>query len=474
MLVPCGYVDRNVCIIGLGYVGLTLAVAMCDAGFRVHGVERDPHIVSCVRAGRAHFLEAGLDSALLRHVRSGRLTCNSTIEPSEDTAVHIVTVGTPVTPAKKTNLAAIQLVAEGLSAVLKPGDLVMLRSTVRVGVTRDVVKPLLDRAAVPYDLAFCPERTLEGRALEELRTLPQIVGGIDEAAALRAKQLFGFLTPTVLTVENLETAEMIKLVNNTQRDYMFAFANEVAEVCERLGISAQTVIRAGAMGYPRGMAIYPGPVGGPCLEKDPYILAEGAQLKGADVRLALEARRFNEGLPGRSAMLLAKYFEDRGVRPTKLVVCGLAFKGRPETSDLRGSLAYPLIAELQARFPDAEIGAYDPSVDLRDAESFGVRLFTDPVEAANGADVLFFQTNNPRFQRLDFDELRNAMQAGGLIYDYWNQFGAGLEQPVNGIRYAGLGAWPKEISPAAADAGADKITRARAESHGQQHLEAAE
>jgi len=447
MLVPQAYRDRSVCIVGLGYVGMTLAAAMCDAGFRVHGVERDAHILECLRAGRAHFLETGLDATLARHVSSGALTCSGALDPNGDARVYIVTVGTPVTPAKKTNLQAIQIVSEALAAALKPDDMVILRSTVRVGVTRNVVKPVLDRAGVPYDLTFCPERTLEGRALEELRTLPQIVGGLTEGATLRAREIFGFLTPTVLTVEGLETAELIKLVNNTQRDYMFAFANEVAEICDKIGVSAQSVIRAGAMGYPRALAVYPGPVGGPCLEKDPYILAEGAQLLGADARLALEARRFNEALPGRSATLLAKYFEHRGVRPKKLVVCGLAFKGRPETSDLRGSMAFPLIAELRAHFADAEICGFDPSVDLEEARSFGVTLFDDAAAAAEGADALFFQTNNPRFQKLDFDALRALMAEGGLIYDYWDQFGIQLEKPVNGVRFAKLGAWSLSGAP---------------------------
>jgi UDP-N-acetyl-D-mannosaminuronic acid dehydrogenase len=441
MLVPNTYSDRLICVIGLGYVGMTLAAAMCDAGFKVHGVERDPRVLKCLGEGRAQFLETGLDATLARHVASGALTCADALEPSDTSTVFIVTVGTPVTPAKKTNLQAIQVVAEALGSVLKPNDMVILRSTVRVGVTRGVVKPVLDRAGVPYDLAFCPERTLEGRALEELRTLPQIVGGLTEAATLRARQIFGFLTPTVLTVDNLETAEIIKLVNNTQRDYMFAFANEVAEVCDKIGVSAQTVIRAGSVGYPRALPIYPGPVGGPCLEKDPYILAEGAKLHGAEVRLALEARRFNEALPGRSAALLAEYFESIGTRPRKVVVFGLAFKGRPETSDLRGSMAYPLIAELRSRFADAEIGGFDPSVDPQEARSFDVTIFNDAAEAAKGADILFFQTNNPQFQKLDFDVLRALMKRGGLIYDYWDQFGIQLEKPVNDVRFAKLGTW---------------------------------
>src|SRR5437868_7113018 len=130
MLVPSAFPDRLICVIGLGYVGMTLAAAMCDAGFRVHGVERDPHVLDCLGEGRAQFLETGLDATLYRHVTSGALTYAEKLQPTESSTVFIVTVGTPVTPAKTTNLQAIQVVAESLATVLKSDDMVVLRSTV--------------------------------------------------------------------------------------------------------------------------------------------------------------------------------------------------------------------------------------------------------------------------------------------------------------------------------------------------------
>lgn len=433
------FADQNICIIGLGYVGLTLAAAMCDVGYRVHGIERDDRILTALSEGRAHFYENGLDTRIALHVRSGRLTFSSMLERAEHRRVYIITVGTPLTPQKHTNLQSIGVVARSLASVLQAGELVLLRSTVRVGISRDIVKPLLDEAGVPYDLAFCPERTLEGRALEELRSLPQIVGGVDDASALRAKLIFGFLTPTVVLVDSLEAAEMVKLINNTQRDFLFAFANEVAEMCDVLGISASEVIRAGAFNYPRAIGVLPGPVGGPCLEKDPYILAEGVIQSGGTSELILEARRFNEQLPGRSLTRIAEYFLDRKKEPQKLVIFGLAFKGRPETSDLRGSLAYPLVSELRARFPDAEVGGFDPSVDPEEAASFGIRLFTSAEEAARDADAILFQTNNPRFASLDLRWLAEAMAENSIIYDFWMQF-APIEL-MGGRCYTGLGAW---------------------------------
>ena len=143
-----------------------------------------------------------------------------------------------------------------------------MRSTVKIGTTRNLVHPVLEASGKRFDLAFCPERTVEGQALEELRWLPQIVGGETLDVTVRAGQLFQFLTPTVVRVSSVETAEMVKLVDNSQRDVHFAYSNEVARVCDVIGISAAEVIQAGKRGYPRTNLPMPGPVGGPCLEKD--------------------------------------------------------------------------------------------------------------------------------------------------------------------------------------------------------------
>jgi UDP-N-acetyl-D-mannosaminuronic acid dehydrogenase len=443
MRVPIGHPDRHVCIIGLGYVGLTLAVAMADVGFRVHGVERSQEILSCLKQSRATFVETGLDERLAARIADGSFTFSETIPTGHISAVFIITVGTPLEKGQKsTDLASIRTVSDMVADALRPGDLVILRSTVRVGVSRDVVKPILDKAGVAFDLAFCPERTLEGSALRELRTLPQIVAGLDETSCLRATQLFNFLTPTTVMVHDLETAEMVKLINNTQRDLLFAFANEVAHFCDVVGVSAPEVINAGNMGYERGYMPRPGPVGGPCLEKDPYILAEGLALRGGSAPIALASRRTNEDLPRVVAQRLAgELFASRPERPSKITVVGLAFKGRPETSDLRGSLAFPLIAELKKAVPLAVLFGFDPAVAPDQAVTMGVNAARSIEEAFAGADLVVFQNNNPRFERLSLFKLAATMAPGGLIYDMWNQFDPDQLILPHGIRYAGLGSW---------------------------------
>jgi len=415
---------------------------MADVGFRVHGVERSSKILDCLSQGHAHFSEVGLNERLKARTRDGSFTFSSTVPPSGQCRVYIITVGTPLAKgAKVTDLCAISEVSTMVAGVLAAGDMVVLRSTVRIGVSRDVVRPILDIAGVPYDLAFCPERTLEGRALVELRTLPQIVGGLTETSCLRATQLFNFVTPTTIKVSSLETAEMVKLVNNTQRDLLFAFANEVAHFCDAAGVSAPEVIRAGNMGYPRGSMPLPGPVGGPCLEKDPYILAEGLEMRGGSAPIALIGRHINEDLPRAVAARVLTAVPSLADRASKISIMGLAFKGRPETSDLRGSPAYQLIDELRKVAPSATIYGYDPVVPAEDVKTMGIELAASPREAFAGASLVVFQNNHLSFERLPLPELTAQMAENSLVYDMWNQFDA--EDAISGLgaRYAGLGSW---------------------------------
>lgn len=431
--------DRKACIIGLGYVGLTLAVAMAEAGFEVCGIERSEAILDCVRDGRAHFTEAGLNDHLAPIIQSGRLKVHDRIPDNDDSTIYVVTVGTPVGADKKTKLDAIKAVAGEVARVLKPDDLVVLRSTVRIGVSRDVVKPVLDATGVPYRLAFCPERTIEGKALEELVSLPQIVGGLDPASAERAGAVFNALTPEIVTVDSLEAAEMVKLVNNTHRDLSFAFANEVAAACEAVGVSAPAIIRAANYMYPRGGVPAPGPVGGPCLEKDPYILAEGLAAFDFTPQIALTGRIFNETLPARVAATIRRISERDRLSVDKVAILGLAFKGRPETSDMRGSLAGPLADAIRAAFPDVNLVGFDPVADHAEARAAGIEPVGDLSEAFSDASVVVIQNNHASFKDLDFARYAPMMAPGGFIYDLWAQ-NAGRALGLENIRYFSLGA----------------------------------
>ena len=221
----------DVGIVGLGYVGLTLATVLADAGNTVVGIEKRSDVVDLTNQGIPHFSEVGLKDALTRVTTSGRLLAAQEFNPKSHCQTYIITVGTPLSSDGKVRLDMIEAATRQVAENMPDGALVILRSTVQVETTRRIVAPILAATGKKFDIAMCPERTLEGRALQELRELPQIIGAENPTASDRAAAIFQRLTSSVVKVSSPEAAEIVKLIDNTFRDVQFAFANEVARLC---------------------------------------------------------------------------------------------------------------------------------------------------------------------------------------------------------------------------------------------------
>jgi nucleotide sugar dehydrogenase len=443
--------DRTVCIIGLGYVGLTLAITMAEAGYTVWGVEINQDFTDKIVTGKAHFFEPGLDERLGHQLGAGRLLVLNSLPQDPAVSLYIITVGTPLGPDGRVRMDMVKRVTAEIAAQLKDGDAVVLRSTVKIGTTRNVVLPILAATGRDFDIGFCPERTLEGRALYELTHLPQIVGANSERGAIRLAQVFNALTPTVIRVRDPETAEMIKLIDNTSRDVGFAFANEVARLCGAVGISAADVITFGKLGYARTQLPMPGPVGGPCLSKDGHILVESMLDRGIMPEIASAARTINERL----MVEVAEYLTGQ-VKPwfrtsaLKIAVMGLAFKGQPETNDLRGSTAIPLLAELRKLLPEARLHGYDPIVSAEDLIGLGLTPAASLDEAFDGAHLVVIHNNHPKFQGMPLSRLSKAMARPAIVYDFWNSFIPERLTLEDGVRYVALGSHPMRVDVPAA------------------------
>lgn len=425
--------DQRVCVVGLGFVGLTLAVALARIGYRVYGVEKRTDVVAELKLGKSHFHEPGLDLAL-RSSFSKNLTVSLWDEVPE-VDVYVITVGTPLDHGSVSH-AAIDHAVEEVAAhlTLKRPDfivppLVVLRSTVKVGTTREVAARFGHREGLPRrvpsaEVAFCPERTLEGRALEELTSLPQIVGGMTYEATSRAAAFFGQLTPTILRMSSPEAAEMVKLVSNTHRDVTFGYVNELAKACDALELSAQEIIQAGNYNYERTRLPVPGPVGGPCLTKDSQILMESLKVS---VPIVQYARATNEDVPELGVRNMIEFFIGKE-QPKRITLFGFAFKGRPETDDLRGSPAYAIVRAIQEAFPDAELSGWDPIVSKEIvASAFGVHGLASS-EYVSESNLLILMNNHPNLKALDLRLLSGRMNKPALIYDFWHQHsGNGLD-----------------------------------------------
>lgn len=423
MAEPANY---DVGIVGLGYVGLTLATVLAEAGNTVIGVEKRPDLVEMTNEGVPHFTETGLPDALAGVTRSKKLVAAERFDNSFSCDTYIITVGTPLSPDGVARLDMIESAARDIAENMRDGALVVLRSTVKVGTTRDVVAPILAASGKKFDIAMCPERTLEGKALQELRELPQIVGADDPAVADRAAALFRRLTISIVQVADIETAEIIKLVSNTFRDVQFAFANEVARVCDAFGVSAHEVISAGKLGYNRTNIPLPGLVGGPCLEKDPHILMESARSRGIEMEITSAGRLVNERQPEETVQFISSEIERRNLSagPLKINIVGMAFKGLPETSDLRGSMSIKVLDALKKAHPNAEIGVFDPvtSPEVLASEFPDEKVFNRFGDAVSGASVVVIANNHPSLGAISPRTMNEFISPNGFVFDYWNHF----------------------------------------------------
>lgn len=422
MVILKDFEDRQVVILGLGYVGLTLGAYLSELGFQVHGVEIRDLVLDSLKEKKAFFWEPKLDDLLSRNIERGTFTFSSEIPKSSGKRVFIITVGTPITGEKKAILDSIINVSEQVASAMSDGDMVILRSTVKLNTTRSVVAPILEKSGKSFDLAFCPERTLEGAALTELGSLPQIVGASSEEARLRASNFFQRVTPNVVNVSNIETAEMIKLVDNMQRDVFFAVSNEVAHLCNSQSIRASEVISAGKLGYKRTNLATPGPVGGPCLEKDSYLLSESVANFGGIARIAMAARETNENVIVEASAFISSWVnENVSESNQKIAVLGMAFKGVPETNDLRGSPAIALVSSLNDAIVNGEVYCWDPVIPSSELLSNGFKSKPTLKEVLEGVCAIVLVNNHPELDNLDLVAFSESASGTILIYDFWGR-----------------------------------------------------
>lgn len=398
----------RVCVMGMGFVGLTLGAVLAQNGHKVYGVDPNKALIEQLSAGKPHFHEAGLEQMLFSNAKN---MSYSEGHPAEKMDVYIVCVGTPVNADKGINNSFVESAAKTISQNIQGGELVVLRSTVKVGTCRNIVKPLLDKSGKKYLLAFCPERAIEGKALEEQIVLPQIIGGLDEQSTRKADEFFRTFVVENVIMENLESAEMVKLLNNSYRDLTFAFANEVSLICQELGIDTYRAIEAANYNYKRSNIPKPGFVGGTCLTKDSYILSQSANT-GME-KLVTHARKLNEYIPMHVAKKVAALVPDR---KAKVLVAGLAFKGKPETDDTRNSPSLELISHLKS-LGFSDVLCQDFAVGTEKIKELGFAA----AELAQGleSDCIIIANNNPKYSHAGIEKTLSGRKSAAVVFDVW-------------------------------------------------------
>lgn len=434
-------ITRQNIVVGLGYVGITLAAHMVSKGSSVLGVDVNDALISDLSKAKLHVREEGLDSVLTRALASGDLQLDTQLVPSGN---YIVAVGTPVGDDHQPNYDALISSCERIAATMHVGSLVVFRSTVGVGTTRNLlVKELEERsglvAGVDFHVSFSPERTAEGVALRELAELPQLTSGLSADCMLRAADFWRKLSPTIVECSSLEVAELAKLSNNTFRDISFAFANELAATCQRLNIDAHEVVHNANQGYVRNKIAHPSVgVGGYCLTKDPYIFVSSAPADDATASLAAVGREKNEASLNFPLQMLQRWADaSEVVAPESILVVGVAFKGSPPTSDIRMSPSIDVIKRLRESYPNAMIKYFDHEFEELTLHSSGLedvpRFDFDNPEAAGTIDAVFILNNHVKNGGID----TSVLSEGGFLYDAHRQVRNGTVP--KSITYATIG-----------------------------------
>ncbi len=344
--------DRSlrVGIVGLGYVGLPLAVAFAKAGFGTTGVDVDPRKVRSLTGGKSYVLDVpSADVKAL--VRSRKLRATSDYAALATVDAVIICVPTPLSKTKEPDVSYIVDATKRIAQRLKKGQLIVLESTTYPGTTEEVMLPLLERSGLKVErdffLAFSPERVDPGNKSFDTVSIPKVVGGIGPASTRAVTALYASVIRRIVPVSSAKTAEMVKLLENTFRSVNIGLINEVALMCDRLGIDVWEVIEA-AKTKPFGfMPFYPGPgLGGHCLPIDPLYLSWKSRLHGFEARLIELASAVNESMPHYVVQKVAQLLNDRRVplKNASVLVLGVAYKR--DVDDLRESPALEVIGGL--------------------------------------------------------------------------------------------------------------------------------
>ena len=438
--------SRDIGVIGLGHVGLTLGLVLAEKGFNVSGFDVNDEIIDTLIAKKPPFFENGLDQYIQTYVGRNFRPIKKADTFRAD--VYVISVGTPFN--KETDCLDDRHVTEAARYVgerLKKNDLVVMRSTLPIGYTRNSVIPCLERTSglvkgIDFFVSVCPERTTEGNALRELKSLPQIIGGFDPTSCEISMQLFNENTQTVIDIGSLEAAEMCKLMDNTYRDIRFAFSNQLAILSEKLGLNLRNIVDKVNLSYERNDIPYPSPgVGGACLSKDPYVLKSSFDSHGLDGQFILEARKINEAMPGRIVERASESLTMMGksIVNCKIFIMGFAFKGDPETSDLRSSTTLWFLGELREKGV-TNIFGYDPIIQKVEIEELGIK-YCSISEGFTGADAVFLMNNHRSFSKLNITHLLGQMNKPALFFDAWEITPSSKLRSQPGITSYGVGTY---------------------------------
>jgi len=410
-------------IVGLGYVGLPLARAFCDAGFRVLGFDVDPRKIEDLAAGRNYLKHLGEDlvSGMLE---SGRFAATDDFARMGEPDALLICVPTPLGKHLEPDLSYVETTTDAVARTLRKGQLVTLESTTYPRTTREVMLPRLEagglRCGEDFYLAYSPEREDPGRKDHSTSTIPKLVGGIDEISGRLAHELYSKAIAQVVLSPSAEVAEAAKLLENIYRAVNIAMINEMKVLLQAMDIDVWEVIDAAATKPFGFQAFYPGPgLGGHCIPIDPFYLTWKAREIGMPTRFIELAGEINHAMPRYVVDRTVRALNDRGkaVKGARILVLGLAYK--PDVDDVRESPAFPLITQLRAL--GADVSYNDPHVaKTHEMRHWDLDLESVPAtpETIPGYDCIVVATHHSAYDwRMIAEHAQLVVDARGALRD---------------------------------------------------------
>lgn len=393
---------QTVSVIGLGYIGLPTAAMLASRKLRVLGVDVNQHAVDTINQGKIHIIEPDLDSLVHAAVTNGYLSAQ--LKPSAADAF-MIAVPTPFHDDLSPDLTYVEAAAKSIAPVLTKGNLVVLESTSPVGTTEAMckwikeVRPDLtlptDSASPDIHVAYCPERVLPGKVVQELISNDRIIGGLTPSCSEKAKELYRTFVQGELLETDARTAEMSKLTENSFRDVNIAFANELSLICDKLNINVWELIRM-ANRHPRVNILTPGAgVGGHCIAVDPWFIVHSAP---EQARIIRTAREVNDHKPEWVLGKILSAVANHNLNKPTVACFGLAFK--PDIDDLRESPALHIVNKLADAY-DGKVLAVEPNVESTNKLNKKAHLVS--IEEGLKADIIVILVKHKAFQGLSFE-----------------------------------------------------------------------
>ena len=407
---------ETISTIGMGYIGLPTAAAFASAGKKVIGVDINQAAVDTINQGKIHIVEPDLDDVVKTAVATGHLRATTAPEAAD---AFLIAVPTPFKGDHEPDVSYVEAAVRSIAPVLKHGDLVILESTSPVGTTEDVAQWLseerpdlvpppfnVQNPVININLAYCPERVLPGKIMQELVNNDRVIGGITPRCSERAIELYQTFVKGECIPTTARTAEMCKLTENSFRDVNIAFANELSIICDKLDINVWELIKL-ANRHPRVNILQPGPgVGGHCIAVDPWFIVSKTPNESPLIRTAREVNNYKtEWVIGRVKNAIRTFERDHSRMP--VIACfGLAFK--PDIDDLRESPAMEIVTNLSQKLEN-HILVIEPNIEkLPKSFNDNVKLVTTKKAQAE-ADIILILVDHKEFKEINWRKFKQPL-----------------------------------------------------------------